>query len=27
MFGLGTETFEHGAQVDSLRFLVGLSRF
>ena len=25
--GFGTETFEHGAQVDSIRFAVGLTRF
>jgi hypothetical protein len=27
LFGFGTETFDHGAQVDSLRLAVGLTRF
>jgi hypothetical protein len=27
IFGLGTETFAHGAQVDSLRLAVGITRF
>jgi hypothetical protein len=25
--GFGTETFEHGGQVDSLRLAVGITRF
>jgi hypothetical protein len=27
VFGFGTETFEHGAQIDSLRLAVGVTRF
>jgi hypothetical protein len=27
LFGFGTETFEHGAQIDSLRLAVGVTRF
>ncbi|HEY3817633.1 MAG TPA: hypothetical protein VGL81_10700 [Polyangiaceae bacterium] len=27
VFGLGTETFEHGAQIDSFRLAVGITRF
>jgi len=27
LFGIGTETFEHGAQVDSFRLAVGITRF
>jgi hypothetical protein len=27
VFGIGTETFEHGAQVDSLRLAIGITRF
>jgi hypothetical protein len=27
VFGVGTETFEHGAQVDSFRLAVGITRF
>jgi hypothetical protein len=27
LFGIGTETFEHGAQIDSLRLAIGVTRF
>jgi hypothetical protein len=27
LFGFGTETFDHGAQIDSLRLAVGITRF
>ncbi len=27
IFGFGTETFEHGAQIDSLRLAIGITRF